>query len=72
MRSLTNFPMPLPRSRERIRGRGRRDYFGRGRRDYFVGGNPDGENVDLMITGVLKHNGVKGLFATSATVKVNR
>jgi len=38
----------------------------------FVGGNPDGENVDLMITGVLQHNGIKSLFATSATVKVTR
>ena len=38
----------------------------------FVGGIPDGDNVDLMITGGLQLNGVKSLFATSATVKVHR
>jgi hypothetical protein len=38
----------------------------------FNGGNPDGDNVDLMITGTLQHDGKKSLFATSATVKVHR
>jgi hypothetical protein len=38
----------------------------------FVGGNPDGDNVDLMITGVLQHNRVKSLVATSTTVKIHR
>jgi feruloyl esterase len=38
----------------------------------FNGGNPDRQDVDLMITGNLQHNGVRSLFATSATVKVSR
>ena len=38
----------------------------------FNGGNPDGEDVDLMITGKLQHNGVTSGFATSATVRVHR
>lgn len=38
----------------------------------FNGGNPDGEDVDLMITGKLQHNGIASGFATSATVRVHR
>ena len=38
----------------------------------FNGGNSDGEDVDLMITGKLQHNGDSSLFATSATVRVHR
>jgi hypothetical protein len=37
----------------------------------FNGGNPDGEDVDLMITGKLQHNGLTSGFATSATVRVH-
>jgi len=37
----------------------------------FDGGGQHGEHVDLMITGSLRHNGLNGLFATSATVTVN-
>ena len=41
----------------------------------FNGGNPDGEDVDLMITGKLQHTGHFGgtsRFATSVTVRVRR
>ena len=38
----------------------------------FNGGNPDGEAVDLMITGKLQHNGHTAGFATSAIVRVHR
>ncbi|HZP85279.1 MAG TPA: hypothetical protein VFB54_00565, partial [Burkholderiales bacterium] len=38
----------------------------------FNGGNPDGEDVDVMITGRLQHNGISSGFATSATVRVHR
>ena len=38
----------------------------------FNGGNPDGEDVDVMITGKLQHNGISSGFASSATVRVHR
>ena len=36
----------------------------------FNGGKPDGQPVDLMITGKLQHNGISSGFAVSATVRV--
>jgi len=46
--------------------------FNRADLQSFDGGNPDGEDVDVMITGKLQHNGVISGFATSATVRVHR
>lgn len=46
--------------------------FNRADLQSFNGGNPDGEDVDLMITGKLQHNGIPSGFATSATVRVGR
>jgi feruloyl esterase len=46
--------------------------FNRADLQTFNGGNPDGEDVDLMITGKLQHNGITSSFATSATVRVHR
>jgi feruloyl esterase len=46
--------------------------FNRADLQSFNGGNPDGEDVDVMITGKLQHNGVTSGFATSATVRVHR
>jgi hypothetical protein len=46
--------------------------FNRADLQSFNGGNPDSEDVDLMITGKLQHNGVTSGFATSATVRVHR
>lgn len=46
--------------------------FNRADLQSFNGGNPDGEAVDLMITGKLQHNGHTAGFATSATVRVRR
>ena len=37
----------------------------------FNGGKPDGEPVDLMITGKLQHNGISSGFAVGATVRVH-
>jgi hypothetical protein len=39
--------------------------------NFFVNA-PAGNHIDLMITGTLQHNGVQSLFATSATVQVQR
>ena len=36
----------------------------------FTGGTPLGQPVDLMITGLLQHDGSQSLFATSATVRL--
>jgi tannase/feruloyl esterase len=46
--------------------------FNRADLQSFNGGNPDGDDVDLMITGKLEHNGITSSFATSATVRVHR
>jgi hypothetical protein len=46
--------------------------FNRADLQSFNGGNPDGEDVDIMITGKLRHNGITSGFATSATVRVHR
>ena len=39
--------------------------------NFFVNA-PAGNHIDLMITGTLQHNSVQSLFATSATVQVQR
>jgi len=46
--------------------------FNRADLQSFNGGNPDGEPVELMITGKLQHDGRTSSFATGATVRVHR
>jgi hypothetical protein len=46
--------------------------FNRADLQSFNGGNPDGDDVDVLITGKLQHNGITSGFATSATVRVHR
>ena len=58
----------------RLSGNGRQYVvqFNRADLQSFNGGNPESDDVDVMITGKLQHNGITSGFATSATVRVHR
>ena len=47
-------------------------FFNWGDLQNFFANAPGGQDIDLMITGTLQHNGHQSLFAASATVRVSR